>query len=162
MKIPYEQWRQENRRHITSCAAGNSFTCKENRASLHVINDQATPIDFILLDGGVFPNGDCCDWLVAEIPHLPTAKAALIELKGRGVEKAIHQLETTIVKLCTQIASGLKLSQAIIVSQTGHIPATRYQKAEMHFLRTHDVQLKRRKGHCNSSEILSGRKTQKK
>lgn len=106
----FAAWCDANHAHISERPRGEKHTCKEASTALTVQNDGTREARFALLDGGVFPEGDCCDWLIAETPSTDTALGALLELKGKDLEKAIRQLHVT---------SGLLLRNAVVVCRGG-------------------------------------------
>ena len=131
-----------------------SNTCIEGRVSLAISNDTVNNMLCIRLDGGLYPKGDICDWLIIGILGARDVRGALIELKGRHVEKAIEQLEKTIGKLKNRLNNCMpNLQTAIVVSRGGKIPMSTWQIKQRHFIKTYHVKLTRESN--GSTKVLS-------
>lgn len=115
----FAAWCDANHAHISERPRGEKHTCKEASTALTVQNDGTREALFALLDGGVFPEGDCCDWLIAETPSTDTALGALLELKGKDLEKAIRQLQQSVKRMRADVTSGLLLRNAVVVCRGG-------------------------------------------
>lgn len=125
-------------------APKQSNTCQEEKTSLNISNDTTNDMLNIRLDGGLYPRGDACDWLIVGMLRKSEARGGLLELKGRHIEKAIPQLETTIGKLKDSLRGCMPdLRTAMIVSKGGKIPMSKLQLKQKHFIKKYHIRLTR-------------------
>lgn len=70
---------------------------KENNASFSLDNKPRLQVQKITVDGCLMKDGERCDYLFM-IPDYAgkNQRAVYVELKGKGITKAIHQLEATL------------------------------------------------------------------
>lgn len=69
---------------------------KERRSKFQLKNDNKATISKVQVDGCLIPdNTEKCDWILAEDV---IKKVYYIELKGCGLDKAIKQLKSTLVR----------------------------------------------------------------
>lgn len=114
---------------------GQSYTCREKRASLTVENDDESELAVVKLDGGLFPDGDACDYSVS-LRYVE--KGFILELKGRDMSHAVDQLGKTLKKLT------FKYAKAVVVSSgAGKIPTGKWQKIQKAFFSRNHVPLGR-------------------
>lgn len=114
---------------------GQSYTCREQRASLTVENNDESELAFVKLDGGLFPDGDVCDYSVS-LRYVQ--KGFILELKGRDMSHAVDQLCKTLKKLT------IKYAKAVVVSSgAGKIPTGEWQKKQKAFFSRNHVPLGR-------------------
>ena len=122
---------------------GQSYTCREKRASLTVENDDESELAFVKLDGGLFPDGDVCDYSVS-LRYVQ--KGFILELKGRDIPHAVAQLGKTLKKLT------FKYAKAVVVSSGARkIPTGEWQKIQKAFFSDNHVRLCR---FSNNSHVL--------
>lgn len=67
---------------------------EENGQKCILINTQRGAVKKVKVDGGVFKNEECCDFLCAN-----SQKCFFIELKGADVRKGCSQLKSTLQRL---------------------------------------------------------------
>ena len=121
--------------HVVMRKMGQSYTCREKRASLTIENDSSSEVAFVRLDGGFFPAGDACDYSVSIRDE---QRGFLLELKGRNMRHAIEQLCRTLKKL------SLRYAKAIVVSSGAQkIPTGEWQKSQKLFFSSNGVVLVR-------------------
>lgn len=128
---------------------GQSYSCREKRAYVTIINDTSSDIAFVRLDGGMFPNGDVCDYSVS-MRELP--RGFLLELKGRDMYHAVEQLCKTLKKL------SFRYAKAIVVSSGAQkIPTGEWQKVQKTFFSSNRVPLGRfpNHSHVNFLSVVS-------
>lgn len=159
MITAYDNWYAQKQKD--ECAPNKPYTCEENRAFIKITNNLSAVLCFFKLDGAIFPEGDCCDWLIAERPNNSTSKGALLELKGGHIDDAIKQLAKTATKINAAIPTGLSLCSAIVVSSGGHIPTTKLTYYQKMLTKRHKLTLLRLKGETFASTLFLSKKTGK-
>lgn len=152
MTTSYANWYAQNQKEER--IPSKTYTCKENKACIRIKNDLSSILCFFKLDGEIFPEGDCCDWLIAEYPNNSVSKGALLELKGGHIDDAIKQLAKTATKIKETIQTGLTLCSTIIVSSGGHIPITKLNHYQKMLKKSHKLTLLRHKGEMYASALF--------
>ena len=114
---------------------GQSYACREKRASLTIVNDSDSDIAFVRLDGGISPNGDVCDYSISmrDVP-----RGFILELKGRDIHHAVEQLCKTLRKLSFHYAKAI-----VVSSGAQKIPTGEWQKVQKTFFSSNQVPLGR-------------------
>ena len=131
-----------------------SYTFRENNASLNVLNDLSDTAYYIRLDGGFFPEGDACDYSGAALVG-NDIQGFLLELKGSHEEDAFGQLAKTLNRLNAHPAVSVHFRTAIVVScGAALMPSVKFQKQQKSFLKQNRIPLRRLKS--GSSQKLSG------
>ena len=95
---------QAHKNHIEyEKAIVNIATATEKGKTYRMINDFKYSVTKVRIDGGVFTQTLCCDFLfltrTVTNNKFKNESAYLIELKGTNVKHAIDQIESTIKKL---------------------------------------------------------------
>lgn len=152
MATSYANWYAQNQKEER--VSNKTYTCKENKAHINITNDLPSILCFFKLDGVIFPEGDCCDWLIAEYPNNFASKGALLELKGGHIDDAIEQLIKTATKIKAVIHTGLTLCSAIVVSSGGHIPVTKLNRYQKMLKKNHKLALLRHRGEMLASALF--------
>ena len=98
---------------VTIRPTGQSYKCREKRASLTVGNDCDSEIAFVRLDKGFYPEGNACDYSITAQKASPYG--FLLELKGRHMKDAINQLSNTLSRLMTD-ARNVCYRQVCVIS----------------------------------------------
>ncbi len=109
--------------------------CKEKRASIYFITRKGCVIRKIKVDGCVFRNETCCDYLVVDhndIEHF-------VELKGSKVSRAFEQLAATIKKLSDNPSGGAKC--AYVICFKNPLGSTEIQVTQANFKRDYNATL---------------------
>lgn len=121
--------------------AGQSFTCKERRAAVTIINDCENAAYFVRLDHGFFKDGASCDYSGSTTVG-NEVQGFLLELKGSHEKDAFRQLENTLERLCANASVTVHYHTAILVpSGASLMPSAQFQKHQRHFLKQRHVRL---------------------
>lgn len=126
---------------VTVRKTGQSYTCKEEQASLNVQNDILSDIAFVKLDKGYYLEGNACDFSISSQTKSPVG--FLLELKGRDMEHAVEQLDIALKRLKTD-GVGIQYREAsIVASGAQKIPTAKWQKLQQKFFKANKVCLNR-------------------
>jgi ribosomal protein L25 (general stress protein Ctc) len=108
-------------------------TIKENGKSVRIINKESKEIKKVQIDCKPCPiKNEKCDFLVFETEE----SLFFIELKGKDIEKAVKQLESTLeffnLKSCKKTKKTL-----IVVCSRYPKASTKKQKLQLHFMKNY-------------------------
>ncbi len=102
---------------------------RENRSQLIIKNLRREKIKQVVVDGCAITEGQRCDFLIIDSSN----SEYFVELKGCDVEKAIKQLETTIIQLGGK-AKSIK-RYALIISSRCPLFTPKIQQYKSHFMK---------------------------
>ncbi len=122
----------------TEESRNKKVTVTEKRKKFVILNSKKNRIRKVQVDGCLIDDDrERCDYL-CEI-YKPSSLVFYVELKGKGIEKAISQLGATL-GYCKTVHSGME-KRCYIVSSRVPQSGPKVQVLKKRFLQTHGVQL---------------------
>lgn len=122
-----------------------SYTCREKRAMLTIVNDSREDVAFVRLDGGFYPDGNACDYSISN--QMARSHGFLLELKGRHMNDAIGQLANTLLRLKVDTVDVCYRQACVVSSGAQKIPSGGWEKVQHAFWKQHHVRLVRYPNH---------------